>query len=461
MLRYYQSLAVHQIRELYKSGAKKVLLYAATGSGKTVIFSYIVKSVYENGKHAIVLVRGRKLVDQASKRLEREGVPHGVYMAGHKKYHPNEPIQVCSIDTVISRKIKPKADIIVIDEADQAGSKGYVDFLAQYPDAYMLPVTATPYTEKPLRHMAQAVVYPISIKDLISQGYLVKPRYFCPYIPDLKGVKTKTTSDGNDYNTFDLERVMGNAAVLGDIAKHWLSIAKGRPTLCFCASVAHSKRTAEHLVNHGVRAIHIDADSSDDERLVAISKLENGEIDVICNVGILGRGVDIPKVSCVIMARPTKSLNLFIQQAGRGTRTSDGKSDFIILDHSGNVMRHGFITDEHEVNLDGRVKQTKKIMSPTQCLECFAVFIGAVCPECGNQNEKKRRQFSVADGTLKEITENDKIRDEIAKLKVICKTNGYKRGWVYYQIKDKYGQDVADEYFPRNRLPWWIERSPQ
>ena len=461
-LRPYQKTALNQIRKHYSQKQKKVLLHLSTGGGKTVIFSEVLKGVYRKGKHGIMVVRGRKLVDQASRRLEREGVAHGVLMAGHKKYAPNEKIQICSIDTLRSRNLRPQADIVVIDEAHLATSPSYHSLINDYPDAFFLPVTATPYTEKSLRHIADHVVKPITFNELVEQGFLVPPRYFCPNVPNLKGVSTTATSEGKDYNQKQLAAIMEDSYIMGDIATEWLDKAKGRPTIAFCVSVSHSMKLTEYLIERGIRAAHVDANSSDEEREVSIAKLENREIDVLCNVGILCTGVDIPCLGCIIMARPTKSYNLFIQQAGRGTRPYRGKKDFILLDNAGNVLRHGFITKEREANLDAKekIKKVEKTLSPKICTVCFAAFQGTTCPSCGAGADKNPRQYAVVDGNLKELKPDDldpiKIRFE--ELKKIKKEKGYKRGWLYHKLKDEFSEEVASLYVPKRYVPPWVAR---
>jgi len=456
-LRPYQQDALTQIRTLYSSLQKKVLLHLPTGGGKTVIFCQVLKGAHQKGKHAIMVVRGRKLVDQASIRLDREGVEHGVMMAGHKRFAPMFPIQICSIDTLRARKLRPKADIIVIDEAHLATSESYVEFFKDYPDAYYLPVTATPYTDKSLRHMADHVVKPTTVMELIEDGFLVEPKYFAPNLPDLSKVKTTNTSEGKDYNNKQLSEVMEDGTLIGDIGYHWLNLAAGRPTIAFCVSVNHSKKLVESLLQRGIRAEHVDANSSDWERQEAINRLERGDLDIISNVGILCTGVDIPCLSCIIMARPTKSYNLYIQQAGRGTRPDEGKEDFIVLDHSGNVLRHGFITEEREANLDeddGK-KKKKAERSPTQCEDCFAIYYGKKCPSCGAEKESNGKEFAVIDGNLKEMKPEDfdPVLKDLKEWKKVRKAKGYKRGWIYHQIKEKYGEETAQKYYKRGGRP--------
>lgn len=455
MLRPYQIKAVQQIRDWYKVGSNRALLHMATGSGKTVIFSHILKSTAEKQKHCMMVVRGRHLVDQASQRLIRESVPHGVLMAGHKHYYPDEKIQICSIDTLIHRDLRPKADLIVIDEAHMATSKGYHGLISSYPDSYVLAVTATPYTEKPLKHIADTIVRPVTIKELIEQGYLVNARYFAPSQPNLKGVKVSSST--KDYVTEDLAQVMDQNILIGDIIEHWKKLGENRPTLCFAVNIAHSKHLADCFNNAGIPAQHCDADTSLEERKLAIGKLERGELKVLTNVGIFCTGVDIPFLSCLILARPTKSYSLHIQQLGRGTRPSDGKTNFIVLDHSSNVIKHGFITEEKEGFLDG--KKIQEAQGIRTCKQCFMVYRGSHCPSCGPLNVeeiRKKSEIGFQQGELRELVENDEVLDFVNEVRKTQKEKGYKRGWIYHAIMRKYGSQVAEYFCPRRKVPFWV-----
>jgi len=181
-------------------------------------------------------------------------------------------------------------------------------------------------------------------------------------------------------------------------------------------------------------------------------------VRIFCNVNIFSTGVDLPETSCLILYRPTKSLNLFIQQCGRGTRIFDGKKDFIILDHSGNVLEHGFIEQDFHVSLDGHKKKSGKSAPPVKvCEDCYAVVPAALgqC-ECGFVFQKQARSNPKAqDGELVEIkykvnsqlgfSETSVIRSG-HYFKHIAELRGYKSGWVYYQILSKYGEKAAKWY---------------
>lgn len=487
ILRPYQITALDQIRNHYQNGKKKVLLHMATGSGKTVIFSTVMKGVQQKGKKCVLVVRGRELVDNASKRLIRENVDHGVFMASHSGWDLGSSIQVCSIDTITARKKTidlPKADLVVIDEAHFAVSPSFRWLIDHYKEsgAFFLSVTATPHVKTGLRHLADEVVYPITIKELIDQRYLVPPRYFAPPSGiNYSGVKIDSKT--GDYNPKDLLAAVEKTHVTGDIISHYKKLASNRPALLFAIDVEHSKKMVAALNLSGIRAEHLDANSSDDLRKETMSKLENREIDVISNVGILCTGVDMPYVSAIIMARPTKSYNLYIQQIGRGTRPYQNKKDFLILDHADNIDEHGFIEYEKICNLDGKTFNQKR--DPTiRCKMCYHVwspteqwqelnphllsigkrgrdFIcrGLIIKDgkediCGHDNtpvskSSSRDIITCVDSELREVNNAEELKQSRME-KFINRTietaliRGYNPGWIYHKIKDKYGVELAN-----------------
>jgi superfamily II DNA or RNA helicase len=376
--RDYQILSKELIRNEYKSGIKKVLLWLATGGGKTFIFCDIIKDTIARNKCATIVVRGRKLVDQASERLAREGVEHGVMMAGHWNYRPSLPVQVCSIDTVISRRLFPKSHLIIIDEAHLAASPGYIEWLAHY-NCHILSVTATPWLDKSLRHCADTVVHPITMQQLIDQGYLVPFRMFSPTEPDTTGIGMVN----GDWNNKKLERASCANGLTGKVVQHWIELGEDRPTILFAVNIHHSKLLTQAFLDAGISAEHCDADTKDGERKKIIERSESGKTRIICNVGILCTGVDMPWISCISACRKTESKNLYIQQAGRGTRLFSSKKDCILLDHAGHWHRHGFATDEfEEIDLDGKPAKPTEI-DVKRCPECFTNYRGKKCPECG------------------------------------------------------------------------------
>jgi DNA repair protein RadD len=466
MLRPYQIDAREQLRANYARGIMRQILKLPTGAGKTVVFSDLIQSAVAKGTKCVMAVAGRQLVDQASERLFRENVFHGVLMANHWNKKPGAPVQVCSIDTLNARSKYPFADhdgkvFVVVDECHLATSPKFKKFLEQYPRAHVLGVTATPWTREPLNHVGEVCVSPISMKELVAQNFLVPCRYFAPSTPDLKGVKKQN----GDYVSSQLEERMNT--LTGDIVSHWRTYADNRPTLLFACNIHHSESLVRAFNEAGIGAEHIEASDSFAKRKAAIDRLKRGEIRILSNVGVLCTGVDIPFVSCIIMARPTHSYNLFVQQAGRGTRIcpETGKENFILLDHAGNVLRHGFIDDEPEVELGGRLKEKVHGDEPVRCKSCLQIYVrgdGPACPFCGASQSTgggERTTAEQVDGILAEISnlpEAAQIQITFNRLKAQQKKFGLKRGWLFYQMRDRYGEDIANLFVPKRKVPPWL-----
>jgi DNA repair protein RadD len=454
-LREYQIEALKIIKDKWEAGVKGVCLWAPTGSGKGVILSYLLEEAARAGQRAIFVVRGRNLVGQGSRRLS---CPHGVLMANHRQFDPKSSIQVCSIDTMRSRKSWPPADIVVIDEIHFAGADSYIELASHYPDARILGVSATPYTEKPLTHLCQEIVQTCSIQSLIDQGHLVPPRYFAPNRPSLAQVH-KT---GGEFKEDELEEIMIRPKLVGDVVKHYIAKGQGRPCLCFAVSVKHSTALAEEFAWNGVSSAHMDATTPDDVRQRIFEEHRTGSVQVIVNVGVCTTGIDLPWCSCISVARPTMSLILNDQMLGRGTRPAPGKSDFVILDHAGNINRHGFITDEREATLTGTGKKGKSKdgdEAVKTCPNCFAVCPRneTECPECGFEfGGDKKRTIITEDGELVEVLAQErkpidslvaaiKLKDKWVRIAVV---NNLKRGFVWHKLKEKLSDDIVRKIWP-------------
>ena len=502
-LRPYQEQAITDIRQQYSTGQRRVLLHLATGGGKTVIFSRILEAVYKNNKRGLLVVKGRELVNNASNRLFREGIDHGVLMANSWNNKPNAKILVCSIDTLTRREIYPKADFIVIDECQDAGSKSYKKFLKQYQNAYILGVSATPHVKNGLQHVADVVVRPVTIKQLIDMGFLCPPKYFIPSKIDVSGVKIDSRT--GDYVTGQLEKEMDKSAIYGDLVSNWKKKGENRKTIIFAVSIKHSKKITAHFNNSGIPCAHVDANTSAQDREKIIKDLEQGKILAISNVNVFGVGVDIPCLSCCIMARPTKSYNIFIQYLGRCTRIFPNKKDFLVFDHVGACFEHGFIEDEQECILEGWKGESKQIkQSILNCESCFIIFDPKInyqtylknldgneielkkfinnkkeklgdrcfrskslflCPACEHDNTdyvERKRDAEEKEDKLKEISEEDRIliqqKNRLKELRKIRKAKGYKQGWVYHAFKVEFGEEVAAQFIKKRTVPAWVTK---
>lgn len=451
LLRDYQQKAINEIRDCYAQGIKRLILQQPTGSGKSVVFCYILKSIYEKGKSGIVVVKGRSLVDNASKVLLREGVPHTVIMSGFPSTEGHN-IYVCSIDTLYSRRNKkdlPSADMIIIDEIHMATSKSnsYNWLIENYKHSYILGTTATPWIKGGLRHVADKIIYPISVSELIEQKYLVPLRYFTPVELDISEIKITKGEFDDASSIFQFEKQSIYIDIISTFQKHCM----GGPTFCFAINIAHAHKIQVKFSENNINTVVITADTSLKDREFFLRSLADKKIECIISVGTMTTGVDIPELKNIIICRPTKSKNLHIQMLGRSTRIFPGKEDAKIFDLVGNVSRHGFLIDERIASLDApNSTKSKTIPSPVKaCPACYCcVAISALaCPECGHVFVKKIADTSSQglEGVMEEIPQDLLSRMKFRAEEILLNAwkKGHKPGTIWFRLLDEFGEENA------------------
>lgn len=403
--RAYQDAMIDQVRVKLRTH-KRVLLQLPTGGGKTVVGGKMIESAAGKGHRCFFTVHRRELIEQTVETFNDVGIRHGVIASGHP-FHSLERVQICSIDTLKHRmhlvaNAPPK--FIMIDEAHHVGAAGWKAVAQAFPDAFVVGLTATPerLDGKGLDDVFHDIVLGPSTAWLIGNGYLCDYRAFAPSAPDMDGVHVRM----GDYVKSEASAAMDKPTITGDAISHYLKLARGKSAVCFCVSVEHSKHVAEQFRQAGVMAWHLDGGTPYGERSEAIRAFRNGEIKVLTNVDLFGEGFDLPSLVASILLRPTKSLALYLQQVGRALRTAPGKDRALILDHAGNIARHGLPDEEREWGLKGRDKKKKAgaAIDARQCPRCFALHRPApVCPECGHVYEGQPREVEEVAGELREI----------------------------------------------------------
>jgi len=461
-LRQYQKDTLNNIIRSQRKGNKNILLQAATGSGKTVMASAFVKHSINLEKNVLFLAHRRELITQCSNKLTDAGVRHGIIMAGEQSQFWHNT-QIASIDTLRSRSITnktealPKADLVIIDEAHRSLSKTYLKLISMYKDSQVLGLTATPIRSdgRGLGHVFQDMVQAPSIGELIKQKHLVSCEYFAPTIPDLNGIQTSM----GDYNSVQLAERMDKPKLIGDIVSSWKKIANNKKTIVFASSVAHSKNLAESFIDIGVKAAHIDGETDHKERQRVLDEFNNGDMKIICNCMVLTEGFDCPPAEVCVLARPTKSLGMYIQMVGRVLRPYQGKEYATIIDHSGAVYAHGFVEDDIDWVLDPKKPMTikeRKLSKPKEetqiiCEGCFSMYSGSnICSKCGHVQLKKSKYVEVLDKELgfvdkqtrkvkKKLTYAPEFRKEFYSMLLgYCVMHNYKPGWAYHTFKQRF-----------------------
>ena len=462
-LRPYQIDVIRRARESIAEGNKSIIIQGTCGIGKTIISSGICEGALLKGKKVLFLAPRRELIFQAINRFADYGLGDetAILMAGEKPDN-SKPIQVASVWTY-ARRIKLKnpehrwfhdTDIIILDECHGSLAPTYTKILDRYNgNAVKIGLSATPSRSdgRGLGQIYDKIISAIGIKELTKDGYLVPvTHYGTKEKPDIKGLKTKM----GDFDKAEAEKRINKDFLVGEIYDNWARLASSRQTIIFAQGVKHSKYIRDVFERRGVPIRHIDAHTPDDERADILHQFENGDIQVITNVGILDQGYDCPAVSCIVLAVITKHIGRFLQMGGRCLRPYPEKKDAIIIDHGMNINRLGFITDEYNWELSNKdkawkkKKPRKKEAKIFECSECRAMHSGHTCPQCGHKIADWGKKIETTDDDLQEITKNGKKkkvftmeekRKFYGQLEYERRMKGYAPGWIYHKYLAKFG----------------------
>ncbi len=447
-LRPYQERALTELFTQFRNGHRRVLTVAPPGAGKTSIFTHAVQKFRDANEPVLVLVHRKELLDQASARLDQHQIPHGVIMAGHPRKVPSALVQVASIQTLHNRP-KPAARFVVVDEAHRAKAKTWCDTLDHYPDSYVAGFSASPWRldGKGLADLFDTSFLVITPRELTVLGFLSPVTGFGYDRPDLSEVKT---SHG-EYNEGQLATVMSRTAIVGNIVEMWQQHASDLSTVVFAVNVEHSQLLTAQFKAVGVRAEHLDGSMGKTQREAILARVASGETQVICNVNVLTEGTDIPRLKCCILARPTKSVALYIQSVGRVRRPWGG---YIarIHDHAGCLQSHGLPDADRDYSLSYTPKKRNAVNGLRTCRRCFAIFepTEPECPACGFKPDPVGRDGPefVAEGTVlsfdqikSNLEQNTEARQYWATLWARNRAAGQPRWMAVAQFKKRFKKD--------------------
>lgn len=476
-LRSYQEKAIADLRQSVRNGARAPLYVLPTGGGKTAVAATLISAARDKGQDVAFLAPRRELVHQTSQRLESVGLPYGLIMSGEEPW--SESIQVASIDTLHARAWRsnrmkaPPAGLVIVDEAHVGVGGKAQSIIEHYRDsgARIVGLTATPARSDGvgLGAIYDDMVEGPNIRELINQGYLVQPVHFRGATVDVEGVDERA----GDYVAKQLDDRVRDPVLVGEVVSNWHRLASDRQTFVFCHNRAHSRSLCEQFRESGVNAVHLDGDTEKGERQRIFDGLHRGEIQVVCNVEVYTYGVDFPPVSCIVMARPTKSIARYLQAAGRGLRTAPGKSDCMILDHAGVTRDCGFVDDVQPWSLDGKErlqdrkeKPEKKEPKELECPKCSTVFRAAKeCPNCNHSMVKEHKKaVEELEAELVEIdrkerkakgrewTQAEKAQFH-SELLGYCRDKGKKPGYAAHMYREKLGVWPARQVSPAAPSP--------
>lgn len=455
-LRTYQHDAIQSLRRSLSNGGQRPILVSPTGSGKTIMARGVIEGALAKDKRVLFLAPRRELIRQASRTLA--DVDHGIVMAGVEPH--TAPVQIASWDTLrswISReKIDPlPADVLIVDEAHLSLAPTYRKLMAEhYSEIPVVGLTATPARSdgSSLGDWYDDLVEAASVRELIDQGYLVEPVYYAPTKPDLEGLRVVR----GDYETRGISNRFDQPNIVGDVVSNWCRIASDRQTVVFAATVAHARHLRDRFREIGVSCEIIHSQLPLDERQQVLDGVESGEIQVVTNVDVLSYGWDSPRMSCAVLARPTKSIVRYMQVVGRVLRPAPGKSDAVVIDHGGVVDELGFVDEDQPWSLQGkervqeRKQRTAKASEAITCGGCGFVYQRQkLCPQCGWQPPAKTKAPEYVDGDLVEVDKDKRRRNRnwsvddkaafFGELKGFAARKQYKQGWAAHKYREKFG----------------------
>lgn len=422
-------------------------------SGKTRLAAEIVNGARGKKKRVIFEVPAISLVDQTVGMFHSEGISDvGVIQASHHMTDWSKPIQICSVQTLTRKGEVPEADVVIRDEAHKI-FKFDIEWmlLDRWRNTPFIGLSATPWT-KGLGRVYEELIVGSTTHELIEKQWLVPMRVFAPMAPDLKPDLSEVRTTAGDYNEKDLHKAVMRDKLIADIVKTWSDKAEGRPTICFAVDRNHADTLRQRFNAAGVPAAYMDCETPLWERRDIQRSFERGDIKVVCNVEIVGIGVDWPSISCISYCRPTKSEMRFVQNIGRGLRPSPGKADLLILDHSDTHMRLGFVVDIHHEGLNGgrlATEPVKFVKLPKQCPACgYLKSYGVrVCPNCAHETVAPPPIVENLGGRLEEFKGRKKRKGDnwgieekmcfYAELKGYGISKGYKPGWAAMKYRDR------------------------
>jgi len=512
-LRPFQAELERRIYEAWGSGARNVMPVSATGSGKTVVLSKILRD--ETGISAAIAHR-QELVSQISIALARNGVRHRILGAkkgsnltrvisalqvaelGYNYLDPNAKTGVGGVDTVIRMDAADpffkQARLIIQDEAHHVLKDNKWGIAASmFPNARSLLPTATPLRADGQglgRHadgIVDAMVLAPSMRDIINMGYLTDYRIFAPPSDlDLSAVARSQAT--GDFNADQLRKAVHKSHITGDVVAHYLRLAPGKLGVTFAVDVEAATEIAKAFREADVPAEVVSAKTPDALRQQILRRFKNREILQLVNVDLFGEGFDLPAIEVVSFARPTESFSLYCQQFGRALRlmlskeaasvhaglTDDQRRAAIaasekpvayIIDHVGNVLRHGLPDARREWSLDRRERRSSgksdaipmRVCVNPECIQPYERTYKC-CPHCGHYPPPPNRSApEFVDGDLLELDESTlaALRGEIARVDGDAVIPYGAAPEVVGAVRKRHWERREGQQALRNMIAWW------
>jgi superfamily II DNA or RNA helicase len=381
IFRDYQARMIDRAKNALENKGD-TLCSAPTGAGKTIILSGLAGAMQP--AKTLILQHRDELTEQNLSKFQKvnPGLSVGLFNAVAKSWRGKATFAM--VQTLCRERnlsTIPKLDLMIIDECHHAAAESYMEVIGaakdRNPDLMIAGFTATPSRGdgKGLRAVFSNVADQITLKELISKGFLVRPRAF---IVDVNGVKddlAKVRKLRDDYDMNQVSEIMNKIPINEEVVRKWKELGENRRTIIFCSTVAHAESVRDAFAREDIYSELITGEMGTVERAGVYRRLKTGKTRVVVNVAVLTEGFDEPAIGCVVLLRPCSQKSTMIQMIGRGLRVlnpdeypGEIKRDCIVIDFGNSIRTHGNV--DAEVNLDKKEKREGE--APVK-----------ICPECG------------------------------------------------------------------------------
>lgn len=467
-LRKYQEELITGIFNAWQEGHKNVLGVSITGSGKTVVLSEVVRRLQQP---TCVMAHRGEIVAQLSETLALVGITHRIIASGSTRamciarhvrrfgrsyVHDQSPVGVASVQTIVKRagalkQWLPTVKLVVGDEFHHyIRDNQFGTALAMFPNAKVLGVTATPdrCDRKSLARVQTGVIDHMvegpTARWLIDEGYLSPYKYYAPP-PSIKMDEDDVSPSTGEYKADAVRKKSHESRIVGDVVATYQKFASGKQAIVFTVDVETSQEMSRAFNEAGIPSAAISGKTPAAVRNALMDKFTSGSIKVIQNTDLFGEGLDLPGVDCVILARPTQSTGLYLQQCGRGLRpvyadgydlnTREGriaaiaagpKPHAILIDHVSNFLIHRLPDADRHWQLvrpdSVRGKKNRDDELPlTSCTRCYTPRLATIkiCPSCGHKEEPlSRASIEHVEGDLEELSPEvlAKLRGDVKRV---------------------------------------------
>lgn len=426
----------------WDSGAKNVLGVLPTGGGKSVIVSDIVLDGYHDQMMQAIIAHRNELVAQMSMHVAERGITHRIIgpdamiaqitrqhrevFNGQSFVNLSARTSVIGVDTLISRKDMlgtwaAQHDRWIIDEGHHVLRENkWGKAVLMFPRAHGLAVTATAIRADGLGlgreydGVYDDMIVGPSMRELIDAGRLADYEIVCP--PSDLVISDEDIGASGEFKPAATKAASQRSHIVGDVVENYCRYAFGKRGIVFATDVETAGKIAANFNAFGIRAAALSADTPSTVRDKYVKEFKSGKLTILVNVDLFGEGFDCPACEVVIMARPTASLGLYLQMVGRALRTAKGKLYGLLIDHVGNVKRHGFPDKARVWSLARRDKRGKQEKDPDDmplttctgtieipgCNRPYERFLPR-CPHCGLAPPlptPRERTIEMVDGDL-------------------------------------------------------------